>query len=72
MTIEQRIAEILTAHQRHVIHEKNQMCLCGWGALGRSHPEHIAAVLVAELPLSRNPLLPGYEVWLVPTENEAQ
>jgi len=49
MTIIDKMAEILTAHQRHVKHETNQMCLCGWGELGRSHPEHQATVLVAEL-----------------------
>lgn len=51
MGIEDRIAEVLTAHQRHVVHEKGQMCLCGWGEYGRSHPDHQAAMLVSELGL---------------------
>lgn len=34
------VAAILTAHQRH-----RGGCLCGWADLGKSHPEHQAAVL---------------------------
>lgn len=33
-------AVILTAHQRH-----KGGCLCGWDELGKSHPEHQAAML---------------------------
>jgi len=32
---------LLILHQR----KDSQSCLCGWGELGRSHPEHQANVL---------------------------
>ena len=35
--------KVLVAHQRQTA----QHCLCGWGELGRSHPEHVAKQLQA-------------------------
>lgn len=40
-TIELEIAEVLVEHQRH----GNAACLCGWSILGKSHPDHQAAML---------------------------
>jgi len=37
------MAEVLTAHQR----QNAGSCLCGWAELGKSHPEHQAAMLSA-------------------------
>lgn len=34
------LVETLVYHQR----KDDQYCLCGWGELGRSHAEHVAAV----------------------------
>lgn len=36
------MADVLVAHQRHNL----RSCLCGWDALGKSHAEHQAAMLV--------------------------
>jgi hypothetical protein len=37
------MTEVLTAHQRH----NSRSCLCGWDALGKSHPQHQEAMLTA-------------------------
>ena len=47
--IEKRIAAVLTTHQMG----RTADCICGWAELGRSQPEHVAAVLVAELGLTQ-------------------
>lgn len=44
-----RAVEVLVAHQR----QTSQFCLCGWGELGKSHPEHVAAMLDAAGVLRR-------------------
>jgi hypothetical protein len=40
VTVEERITEALTDHQR-----QTGGCLCGWNRLGRSHPAHQASVV---------------------------
>ncbi len=42
-TYRQLAAAVLVAHQRRDIGS----CLCGWSELGKSHAEHVAAVLEA-------------------------
>jgi hypothetical protein len=39
------LIEVLIAHQRQDI----QYCLCGWGELGKSHPEHVAGIYFSRL-----------------------
>lgn len=46
-----RTVEVLVAHQR----QGSQYCLCGWGELGHSHPEHVARELEAAGVLRRGP-----------------
>lgn len=42
-----RIAAALIEHQRQGV----QHCLCGWGKLGHSHPDHVADAVIAALGL---------------------
>lgn len=50
------LIEIITYHYRKTF----QYCACGWGELGKSHPEHV--VDVYEQVLSESKLFGGNEV----------
>ena len=45
------VVAVLTSHQRQTA----QHCLCGWGQLGHSHPEHQADAVIREIGLIRDP-----------------
>lgn len=46
MTVDERAAEVLVAHQRMDKHALSwPCCLCGWNELGRSHAEHQVKML---------------------------
>lgn len=50
-TYRQLAAALLVAHQRR----DSGSCLCGWSELGKSHAEHVAAVLDAAGALRDRP-----------------
>ena len=50
-TYERLTVAVLVAHQRR----SEATCLCGWGVLGASHAEHVAAVLRASGALRDEP-----------------
>lgn len=50
-TYQRLAAAVLVAHQRRDIGS----CLCGWSEIGRSHAEHVAAVLAGAGALQTAP-----------------
>lgn len=50
-TYQRLAAEVVVAHQRH----DSGACLCGWSETGRSHADHVAAVLAAAGALQTAP-----------------
>lgn len=51
LTYQRLAAAVLVAHQRRDIGS----CLCGWSELGKSHADHVAAVLDAAGALRTSP-----------------
>lgn len=54
------LVEVLVYHQRRDL----QHCMCGWGELGASHPEHVADVYEQCVKAAKREQLVDFALWI--------